>query len=253
MPEKSLHTKLEIHNSEPLYKQVEARILACLEHGEWKPGEQLPTEPQLADRFGVAVFTIRAGISELVKSNILVRKQGKGTFVARHTRQRQRYQFSHVFQADGTQIFPDRQLLGFEKESPTEELARLFALRDGARQGIFRISCLLTLDQEPAGLMDIALPAPRFQDLSAKALREGTENLYAVYQDVCGVNVISVNERVYAEMAKTPVARALKVPAGTPLLRIERIAYTYNNAPVEYRIRYFSALTYHYRCEEGGV
>jgi GntR family transcriptional regulator len=88
----ALNTKLEMQAAEPLYKQVEKQIMNCLAEGEWIPGDRLPTESQLAERFGVAVLTVRAGIRDLVDSNILVRKQGSGTYVALHDRQRQRYQ-----------------------------------------------------------------------------------------------------------------------------------------------------------------
>lgn len=245
--------RLEIEGDSPLYKQVEREILQRLADGEWKPGEQLPTEAELASRLGVALFTVRAGVGELVKANILVRKQGKGTFVARHNRQRQRYQFSHVFDASGTQIFPERELVSFSREPATDFVAHLLQLESTSRPTLLRIELLLTIADNPAGLMEIALPARRFPDLTAKAIREGRENLYAVYQDLCGINVIRVSERVFADAAKPAVARVLRMSSHDPVLRIERVAYTYNDLPVEYRIRYFNATRYHYRAEEGGV
>ena len=143
----SPQTRLEMDPSEPLYKQVERHILQCLAEGEWKPGDQLPTESQLAERFGVAVFTIRAGIRALVAANILIRKQGKGTFVARHTRQRQRYQFSHIYRNEGVQIFPDRELLSFEKARATDKVAGLLGMEKEERPALYRIECSLTIDR----------------------------------------------------------------------------------------------------------
>jgi GntR family transcriptional regulator len=252
MPRNSSEPELEMHASEPLYKQVEKRILQCLAQGEWKPGDQLPTESQLAERFGVAVFTIRAGIRELDAANILIRKQGKGTFVARHNRQRQRYQFSRVFREDGAQIFPDRELVSFDRERATDHAMAILGLQKEDRPTVFHIVCLLTVDGRPASTLDITLPAKMFQGLTARAIREGQENLYAVYQDVCGINVIGVQERVYAAAAKGPIARALKIATNSPLLRIERIAYTYDDTPVEFRVRHFDATKYHYRSDERG-
>ena len=101
--------------------------------------------------------------------------------------------------------------------------------------------------------LDIAVPTRMFQGLTAQAIRESRENLYAVYQDACGINVIGIQERVYGTMATGPVARFLKIPRHTPVLRIERIAYTYNQIPVEFRVRHFDATTFHYRAGEGGV
>jgi GntR family transcriptional regulator len=252
MPRKALRTRLEMHASVPLYKQVEKQILQCLADGEWKPGDQLPTEGQLAGRFGVAVFTIRAGIAELVAANILIRKQGKGTFVARHTRQRQRYQFSHVFGDDGSQIFPDRELISFQREIAPAPVKTILRLQAEARAAIYNIDCLLTTGDRRVATMQIALPVKKFAGLTARAIRDSDENLYAVYQDACGVNVIRIEERVQATVAAAGIARALKLPPASPLLRIERIAYTYNDVPVEFRVRHLDAAKYHYRSGEGG-
>ncbi len=253
MAGKSQQTRLEMDLSEPLYKQVESHILQCLAEGEWKPGDQLPTESQLAERFGVAVFTIRAGIRALVAAKILIRKQGKGTFVARHTRQRQRYQFSHVYRNEGIQIFPDRELLSFEKGLATDEVSVILAMGKEERPTIYRIECFLTIDGEPVSTLDIAVPTRMFQGLTAREIRESQGNLYAVYQDACGINVIRIQERVYATIATAPVARVLKIARHTPVLMIERIAYSYNHIPVEFRVRHLDATKYHYLSDEGGV
>jgi GntR family transcriptional regulator len=227
--------------------------LQCLADGEWRPGGQLPTESQLAARFKVAVFTIRAGISELVKSNILIRKQGKGTVVARHSLQRQRYQFSHVYNSAGFQIFPDRSLISFAKEEATQHTANMLDLREPQALSIFHLQCLLTIDADPVSIMKIMLPASMFKKLTARAVREARENLYAVYQDICGINVIRVEERIHATLVEQPIAGQLKLRPTTPVLSIERIAYTYKDIPVEYRVRYFEASRFHYRVNDGGV
>ena len=253
MSRKTLQTPLETGDAEPLYRQVQQQILQCLARGEWKAGEQIPTEGQLAERFGVAVFTIRAGIGELVASGILLRRQGKGTFVARHGRQRRRYQFSQVFSKAGERILPERELLSFEKEAASEGAARALRLPRDGRRNVYRIDCLLTMEGRAVATLDISVPAAKFAGLGAKAVREGTENLYAVYQDVCGINVIRIDERVHAELASTVVARALRIAAGAPVLRVERIAYTYDDTPVEYRVRYFSGDACCYHWSEGGA
>lgn len=253
MLRKTVETTLDVNGATPLYKQVENGILQCLADGEWRPGEQLPNESQLAARFKVAVFTIRAGITELVKSNILIRKQGKGTFVARHSLQRQRYQYSHVYNSSGSQIFPDRSLIAFSREKATQHIVSMLALQGPLDPSIFHVQCLLTIGDDPVSIMDIMLPAGMFKKLTARAVREARENLYAVYQDVCGINVIRVEEHIRAALVEQPVAGQLKLRPNTPVLCIERIAYTYKDTPVEYRVRYFDASRFHYRMDEGGL
>ena len=246
-------TKLEIGDSEPLYKQVERSIVRCLAEGEWAPGDQLPSEGQLAERLGVAVFTVRAGIKDLVAADILIRKQGKGTFVARHTLQRQRSQFSHVFRKNGMQIFPVRTLLSFEKGVPSRKVADILGVEIKRRPTIYKVGCLLALDGEPVSNLDITIPIHIFEGLTGRAIREGLVSVYAVYQDVCGLNVIRIQEHIYGGIAKGPIPGILKIKKNTPVLKIERIAYTYDDIPVEFRIRYLDATKYHYRLDEGGV
>ena len=241
--------KLEAQGQEPLYKQVEKRIFQCLAAGEWRPGERIPTEPQLAERFGVAVFTIRAGISELVAAGILVRRQGKGTFVARHGRQL-RYQFTHVFTDAGVRVSPERELISLGRASATDEVAEVLDLAP-ARRSVVAIECRLHLDSRPIALMDIWLPSHLFSGLTARAIRESDENLYSVYQESCGINVIRIEERVHAVKAGARAARALRLDAQDPVLRIDRIAYTYNDLPVEFRRRIHIASGFHYQFGEG--
>jgi GntR family transcriptional regulator len=253
MARKSKSAALDVSGPDPLYKQVGDRILQCLVEGEWKPGEQLPTESQLAERFGVAVFTIRAGIGELVASNILVRKQGKGTFVARHSRSRQRYQFSHIHDANGKQVFPGRELLAFGKGQAGEAVSEILQLPRGENNPVYLLTMLSVDERGPVSTLDIVLPAKLFPGLTATAIRNAQENLYAAYQDECGVNVIRIEERIHAALATAAEAKTLKIRAGSPVLRVERIAMTYRNLPVEFRTRVFDAARYHYRTVEGSV
>ncbi len=253
MVRKPITIHLDVCGPDPLYKQVGDVILQCLVDGDWKPGEQLPTESQLAKRFGVAVFTIRAGIGDLVAANILVRKQGKGTFVARHSRLRQRYQFSHIHDASGKQILPDRKLLNFGKTIATDEEVSRLMLPPDSKRAVYRLK-MLSVDNEVAvATLDIVLPTKMFSGLTGNAVRNAQENLYATYQDECNVNVIRIEEHIHASLATVTEARALKIHSGSPVLRIERMAYTYHNMPVEFRTRVFDASKYHYRTAEGSA
>lgn len=253
MPRNALNTTLEMQAAAPLYKQVEKQILNCLAHGEWKPGDRIPTELQLAERFGVAVLTVRAGIRDLVEANILVRRQGSGTFVARHDRQRQRYQFTHVFRNDGTKAMPVRRLVSFTRTYADRTSAGRLQLPADARTPLIRIDCLMELDARPIATMEIVIPARQFAGLTARAIEKSQENLYAVYQEVCSVNVIRISEQVHATKAGARTARALRIDADDPVLLIDRIAYTYNDVPVEFRRRIHNAADFHYELDEGGI
>jgi GntR family transcriptional regulator len=77
----------------PLYQQIKGLILQSLQAGEWKPGEAIPSEMELAARFRVSQGTVRKAIDELAAENLVVRRQGKGTFVATHAEQHVQYRF----------------------------------------------------------------------------------------------------------------------------------------------------------------
>src|SRR5213076_2449505 len=71
----------------PLYQQIKALITQSLQSGEWKPGDMIPSEMDLAARYKVSQGTVRKAIDELAAENLVVRRQGKGTFVATHAEQ----------------------------------------------------------------------------------------------------------------------------------------------------------------------
>ena len=85
----------------PIFKEVKRKMLAALAAGEWKPGEAIPAEPRLAERFGIAIGTLRKAIDELVAENVLLRQQGRGTFVATHSRDRMLFLFFNIIRHDG--------------------------------------------------------------------------------------------------------------------------------------------------------
>src|SRR5213080_4406395 len=80
----------------PLYQQIKTLITRSLEAGEWRPGEAIPSEMELAARFKVSQGTVRKAIDELASEHILMRRQGKGTYVASHNEPSYQYRFLRV-------------------------------------------------------------------------------------------------------------------------------------------------------------
>src|SRR5918996_6273087 len=118
--------------SNPLYKEVKARLTRGLASGEWKAGEAIPSETRLAERFNVSIGTIRKAIDELVADRILLRQQGRGTFVATHTEDRTLFYFFHIVGKDGNRELPVTELLSFRKaRASAVEEERLRLARGG--------------------------------------------------------------------------------------------------------------------------
>ena len=230
------------------------RITRSLIAGEWKPGDAIPSESRLAESFNVSVGTVRKAIDELVAEKILLRQQGRGTFVTTHSEDRTLYYFFHIVGKDGAKETPAHELLAFEKCKADAEAARRLGIARGER--VLRISNLLKLAGVPVILDEIVLPATRFPDLSESAFtsREGT--IYAFYQARYGINVVRINERLSAAHPDARTANLLGVRVASPVLVIKRVAYTYHDAPVEMRTSWVNTETHEYLSDrwksEGG-
>lgn len=217
----------------PLYKEVKHHITRSLIAGEWKPGAAIPSEPRLARHFNVSVGTIRKAIDELVAEKILVRQQGRGTFVTTHTEDRQLYYFFHIVAKGGGKEPPTHELLSFRKgKADSEENLRLGV---GRGERVFRIHNVLKLAGSPVVLDAIVIPAARFPGLTEAVFsaREGT--IYGLYQARYGINVVRISERLSAAHPDARTADVLGVGINTPMLMIKRVAHTYHDTPVELR------------------
>ena len=228
----------------PLYKEVKIRITRSLAAGAWKPGEAIPSESRLAAQFSVSIGTIRKAIDELVAERILVRQQGRGTFVAAHTADRTLFYFFHIVGKDGSRELPILELLSFRagKANPDEQEA--LALERGAP--VFRVRNLLRLGGRPVMYDEITVPSMLFPGLNEEVFgqREGT--IYGLYQAKWGINVVRISERLSATAAPPRAAMELSLPVSMPALVIKRTAYTYNDMPMEYRVSWVDTQRHEY-------
>jgi GntR family transcriptional regulator len=233
----------------PIFKEVKRRMLAALAAGEWKPGEAIPAEPRLAERFGISIGTLRKAIDELVAENVLVRQQGRGTFVATHSRDRMLFLFFNVIRHDGVKVYPDVALVDFRKARADDETAE--RLRLAPRAPVFAYRNALRLDGRLVIVDDITVPAELFVGFTAARLQQRTNTIYHLYQLGFGLSVVRTAETVRAVAAPADVARLLEVPAGSPLLLVRRVAFTLNDRPVEFRRSYVNTAHHEYQREPG--
>jgi len=218
----------------PLHEQIRARLADGLSRGDWKPGEAIPSESELARAFGVAIGTVRKAVDGLVAQQALVRRQGKGTFVAAHDGRRLMFHFFHIVGRDGTKAYPEVATLDFRRERAGTSEAE--ALGIAPLDKVIRIRNVLTLAGRRAILDDITLPAPLFPGLSEKIFAARENTIYHLYQSRYGINVLRTDERLRAVLATREVAQHLEVEAGAPLLEIRRVALTFRDRPVELRM-----------------
>lgn len=218
----------------PLYRLAKRELLTAIEAGRWPAASALPSESALAAQLHISIGTLRHAVDELVAERILVRRQGRGTFVATHTTERFVFQFFHVERSDGVRDAPRVELLGFERGRLDDEAAEALARKPG--DAAVLIENRLSLQGRPVVYDRIALPAVLFRGLTEKRLRERPSTIYHLYQTAFAITVVRATERVRALTADRTVARVLGVQPASAVLQVRRTALTFHDKPVEYRV-----------------
>jgi GntR family transcriptional regulator len=218
----------------PLYAQVKDALIRRLVDSDWKPGQALPNEFALAAEYGVSQGTMRRALDELAQARLVVRRQGKGTFVAEHTRERALFHFLHLESDSGEGAQPESRVLSVKAGAPTREEARRLALPALAR--IVRLSRVRLLDGRATIVERLVVPAARFPGLEKMDRTELPNELYALYQTSWGVSVARAVERLKAVPAGPEDSGLLGVKPGTPLLEIDRLASALDGRPCELRL-----------------
>ena len=234
----------------PLYQQIKGLILQSLQAGEWKPGEAIPSEMDLAARFRVSQGTVRKAIDELAADNLLVRRQGKGTFVSTHAEQHIQYRFLKLVPDGGdrdAQGPAEREIVECRRVRASADVARTLALRSG--DAVVQVRRVLSFAGVPTILEDLWLPGAAFRGLTAEQMAHYHGPTYAMFEVEFGVRMVRAEEKLRAVAADAPSAALLKVAPGAPLLSVERIAFTYNDVPMELRRGLYLTENRHYRNE----
>lgn len=217
----------------PLYQQIKTLILQRLQAGEWKPGEAIPSENDLAARFRVSQGTVRKAIDEMAAENLLLRRQGKGTFVASHDDPRAFFRFLRLIPLAGGIEQAQSVPLECWRAKAGPEVARMLELNVGDPINIVRR--LLHFAAKPVVVDEIYLPGSIFGTVTLEMLRDYQGSLYSFFENRFGIRMIRAEERLRAVPADRASAELLNVPEGSPLLSVERVSFSYGDKPVEWR------------------
>jgi len=231
----------------PLYQQIKELLTRSLQGGEWQPGQAIPSEMELAARYRVSQGTVRKAVDELATENLLVRRQGKGTFVASHAEERTQYRFLRLMSDEGGAPGLQRHLIGCRRQRVGAEAARALALKSG--DPVVEIRRVLLSAQSPVVLDEILLPGALFKGLTAEKLSAWKGPMYRLFETEFGVRMIRAEEKIRAVAADEEQARELGVAQGAPLLSVERLSFTYGDKPVELRRGLYRTEHHHYRNE----
>jgi GntR family transcriptional regulator len=219
----------------PLHHQVYLDLRAALDAGEWRPGDLLPPERQLAGRYGCSLITVRRALSELAREARLERTRGRGTTVLQPRIERDfagTRSFSEEMQDRG--LDPETRLVAARPESAGEHVAAGLGIEPGSPT--LYVERLRGAAGEPFLLEQVHLSAERFPGLLASDLERGS--LYDLLTSRYGIRIARARESIEPVLLHAREARLLNQPRRTPALLIEGITFSAEGQPVEFARSY---------------
>ncbi|MGI9405003.1 MAG: GntR family transcriptional regulator [Hyphomicrobiaceae bacterium] len=219
-------------DTRPLYLQVQELLTRRISSGSLGQGAALPSEFQIADELGVSQGTVRKALDALAAARLVVRVQGKGTFVVEQTPEDVHFRFFNIFNDNDHRVLPDSR--GTKVTSGQASALERRKLGLDAKARVCRIRRLRTVDDEPFIVERIVVPEAVFPGLSSRTRIPNT--LYDLFQSDFGILVIRAHDRVFAEACDVAMADVLGIPTGAPLTVIDRVAHDIHDMPVEWRV-----------------
>jgi len=216
-----------------LYTNIEETIAAEIADGEYRPGDQLPTEDQLLRRFGVSRITVRRAIQNLIQRGLLEIRRGRGTFVLEPRIEAELTKLSGFVEdmsAAGRKV--SARVLRQGVVSATARIADRLQLGRGAR--VMRIERVRLADGLPVSFDQTWLPLALGRKIVRNDLR--VHPIFTLLEEEYGVHLLEADYALEAVAASQAVADALQVSAGTPIFQIERTSRTANREPIDYEV-----------------
>jgi GntR family transcriptional regulator len=219
----------------PLHHQVYLDLHAALEQGEWRSGDLLPPERQLAERYGCSLITVRRALSELTREGRIQRTRGRGTTVLPARIERDiagTLSFTEEMADRG--LAPETRLIGARPESAGEVVAAALGIEPGSPT--LYLERLRIAGGEPLLLEQVHLPAERFPGLLATDLEHGS--LYDILTARYGTRIVRAREALEPVLLRAREARLLEQKPRAPALLIEGRAFGADGTPVEFARSY---------------
>ena len=228
----------------PLYRQVYDTFLRRLADAVWQPGQALPSEGRLASELGVSQGTVRKALDALTAENLLIRRQGRGTFVAEHDDRQSVFRFFKLrTDREGAGTPSSRVVEITEGAASVDERDRLSLVRSAQ---VVRVARVRSLDGRPCIAEILALPLAMFPGLAALEL---PNTLYSLYAVRFGISISGAKEQLRAVALPAYQADLLGGSVGEPALEIDRVAFNLDDKPVEWRLSFCLTRDMYYLSE----
>jgi GntR family transcriptional regulator len=228
----SLRAAIDHRSPVPYYAQVKQALSACIEQGIWKPGEQIPGEPELCSMFDVSRTVIRQALGELELEGVVVRAKGKGTFVAQAKIMENLAQRLTGFYQDMADRGspPVSQVLKQHVVPASPKIAGLLNHPPGTP--MIEIERLRFVNDEPMTLVTTYLPYAACPGVLQADLTR--QSLYALLEAEYGLFIARGARTLEAVAANAREAGLLQIEIGAPLMLLDSVSYLEDGAPIEY-------------------
>ena len=222
----------------PMWLQIRNELFDCLYKDILRPGQLIPNEKTLVELFNVSIGTVRKAIGALEKEGLLIRKQGLGTFVCQHDTQSFLFKFFHIVK-NGSDIrhIPDVELASFEmRKANKTEMQLLNTPKENDK--VFHIYNKLAFHSKVHSIDKIVIATAKFPLLTEEMLINRHNTIYNLFQNKFNVFITHTSERIKATLVDKKISQMLGIEMGTPILRIDRLGYSYHDEIVELRTSY---------------
>lgn len=236
---------IDANLSKPLYEQIHDYLLQGIQSGEFKPGERIPSERELAERFNVSRLTANKAVKVLERAGFVYTQVGKGTFLHLEMHQQQ---LEHL-----TGFTDDMRSRGFSASSwvlsaemigAPDDIARILNVLPGAR--LVRLCRVRLADDQPVAVETAHIVAAICPNLLEQH-DFSRESLYLVLRRDYNVKLSYAEQTIESRLATKDETAALHIKAGAPILHMTRVAYLTTRQPVEYVQSAYRADRYKFR------
>lgn len=239
--------KLRRDSHVAMHRQLAQQLRRAIGAGKYRPGDRLPTEPELAARHGVSRITARQAVMQLVRDALVVRRQGKGTFVAEPPVHHDLVDLRGIYdELVARGVNPTTELLDYREIAPPANVAE--RLRSGNRK-LLHWQRLYLRRGEPFAVSwaYLAPVVPRMpRDLVA------AHTTYHLFESFMHLKISHADLSVRARAASPELRKLLKLRAGTPLISLERVSYLASGAPAEFTLYCANAENYEFALKVRG-
>ena len=229
----------------PLYYQLKQNVRAEIERGVYGPGDRLPSETEMIQRYGVSRITVRQALSELESEKIVVRRHGKGTFVAEHNIEQELVRLTDfVEDMELAGLAPSSQICSIKRESANTAVMK--ALNISTEEEVIRIERLRLADGMPIAYEIDYLPYPRAAKVYERAMEVAEGSLYALMSSE-GLSPYIAEQLLKGDRASTAEAELLRVEPNEPGIRFTATIFDSTGAPVACTESFYVSARYEFQ------